>query len=49
MLDRLVLRTKERHARHLLFLPQEVVGFEIWTGGLHRRHNYRQQSPRRKM
>ncbi len=41
MLDRQVLRTKERHVRHMLFLPQEVVRHEVWIGGLQRRHSYR--------
>jgi len=41
MLDKRILSTKERHARHSLFLPQEVVRREIWTGGLQKRHSYK--------
>jgi hypothetical protein len=33
MLDRWVLRTKERPIGHKLFLPQEVVWREVWTKG----------------
>jgi hypothetical protein len=39
MLDKWVLRTKERPARHKFFLLQEVVQWDVWTGGLHKRHN----------
>jgi len=42
MLDKRVMITKERHERHGLFLPQEVVWCEIWIRGFHRRHNYKQ-------
>ncbi len=45
MLDKQVLRIEERPARHMSFLPQEVVRHEVWSGGFQRRHNYRQQSP----
>jgi hypothetical protein len=41
MLDKQVMRTKERHVRHRSFLPQEVVRREVWIGGLHRRHDYK--------
>jgi hypothetical protein len=47
MLNRQVLRTKERHVRHKLFLPREVVRCEIWTGGFQKKHSYRQRFPRR--
>jgi hypothetical protein len=33
----------------MLFLSQEVVRCEIWTGGFHIRHSYRQRSPRKEM
>jgi hypothetical protein len=49
MLDRQVLKTKVRLARHKLFLPQEVVQQEICTRDLQRRHNYRQQLPQKEM
>ncbi len=45
MLDKQVLRTEERPAGHMSFLPQEVVRHEVWTRGLQRRHSYKQQSP----
>jgi len=45
MLDKQVLRTEERPAGSMSFLPQEVVRHEVWSRGLQRRHNYRQQSP----
>jgi len=47
MLDKRVLRTKERHAGHGSFLPQEVVRREVWTRGLQRRHSYRRRFLRR--
>jgi hypothetical protein len=34
MLDKQVLKTKERFIGHMLFLPQEVVRHEVCTGGL---------------
>jgi hypothetical protein len=34
MLDKWVLKTKEKLAGHRSFLPQEVVQCEIWIGGL---------------
>jgi hypothetical protein len=34
MLDRRVLKTKERPIRHRLFLPQKVVWHEIWITGI---------------
>jgi hypothetical protein len=34
MLDIWVMKTKERLAGHMSFLPQEVVWHEIWIGGL---------------
>jgi len=34
MLDKQVLKTKERLTGHMSFLPQEVVRHEVWTGGL---------------
>jgi hypothetical protein len=49
MLDKQVLKTKEKHVGHMSFLPQEVVQCEIWIGGLQRRHSYRRQFPQRKM
>jgi len=42
MLNRQILRIKERLSRCKPFLPQEVVRCEVWIGGLQRRHNYRQ-------
>ncbi len=36
MLDKQVLRTKEKPKGHMLFLPQEVVRHEVWTHGLQR-------------
>jgi hypothetical protein len=27
---------------HMLFLPQEVVWHEVWTGDFFKRHNYKQ-------
>ncbi len=42
MLDKRVLRTKERLARRKPFLPQEVVRREVWTGDFQTRHNYGQ-------
>jgi hypothetical protein len=45
MLDIQVLRIEKWLARHMSFLPQEVVRCEIWTNGLQRSHNCRQQSP----
>jgi hypothetical protein len=41
MLDRQILRTKERPTRHRLFLPQKVVMHEVWINGFQKRHNYR--------
>ncbi len=41
MLDRKVLKTKEKFIRHRLFLLQEVVRLEVWTSGLQKRHRYR--------
>jgi hypothetical protein len=49
MLDRQVLRTKERPTGHKSFLPQEVVRREVCTRGLEKMHNYRQQFPWREM
>ncbi len=49
MLDKQMLRTKERHVGHMSFLPQEVVWRDIWTKGLQRRHSYRQRSPQREL
>jgi hypothetical protein len=49
MLDRWVLKTEERFAWHMSFLPQEVVRCEVWIGGFLRRHNYRQQFIRKNM
>jgi hypothetical protein len=34
MLDIRILIIEERHVRHRLFLPQDVVQHEVWTGGL---------------
>ncbi len=34
MLDKQVLRTKERPLGHMLFLPQKVVRCGIWINGL---------------
>jgi hypothetical protein len=45
MLDKWVIRIKEKLARHILFLPQEVVRCETWIDGLQRKHNYKRQSP----
>jgi len=33
MMDKQVLRTKEKPIRHKLFLPQEMVQREVWIGG----------------
>jgi heterodisulfide reductase subunit B len=41
MLDRRVLKIEEIFARHVSFLPQEVVRHEIWNRGFQKRHNYR--------
>jgi len=49
MLDIWVLKTKERLMGHRLFLPQEVVWWDVLTRGLQRRHNSRQWSSRREM
>ncbi len=49
MLDKQVMKTIERPTRHMLFLPQKVVRCEVWTNGLHKRHNFKQQSPWREM
>jgi hypothetical protein len=40
MLDKQILKTKEKPIRHKLFLPQEVVGHEIWIKGLKKGHIY---------
>ncbi len=45
MLEKRVLKTEGRRTRHKSFLPQEVVLQDIWTRGLQRRHNSKQQSP----
>jgi hypothetical protein len=45
MLDKWVLRTKERQVRHMLFLPQKVVWWDLWARVLQRRHSSRQWSP----
>jgi hypothetical protein len=34
MLDSRVLRIEERHARHMSFLPQKMVWWDVWIGGL---------------
>ncbi len=34
MLDSWVLRIEKNPTGHMLFLPQEVVQHEVWTGGL---------------
>ncbi len=34
MLDRRILRTKERLVKHGSFRPQEVVRHEVWIGGI---------------
>jgi hypothetical protein len=34
MLDRQILRIKERPTGHKSFLPQEMVKHEVWTSGL---------------
>ncbi len=49
MLDRWILKTKEKIIGHKLFLSQEVVQCEIWIGAFHRKHNYRWQSPWKEM
>jgi hypothetical protein len=41
MLDRQVMRTKERLVGHRSFLPQELVRREVWTSGLHKRRSYK--------
>jgi hypothetical protein len=33
MLDKQILRTKEKLMGHRLFLPQEVLWCEVWTRG----------------
>jgi hypothetical protein len=48
-LGRQVLKTKERPTRYMSFLSQELVRHEVWTCGLHRRHNYKQRPPWREM
>ncbi len=49
MLDKWILKTKERLIGHKSFLPQDVVWHEVWIGGFQKRHNYKQQSPWREM
>jgi hypothetical protein len=41
MLDRRVLKTKEKLTGHKLFLPQKVVWREVWTRGFQKRQNYK--------
>jgi hypothetical protein len=40
MLDKRVLRTKERLTTHRSLLPQEMVRCEVCITGLLRKHNY---------
>jgi hypothetical protein len=49
MLDKWVLRTKERPVEHRSFLPQEVVWWDVWTRGFQRRHSSRWWYPWRDM
>ncbi len=49
MLDKWILRTKERFMGHKLFLPQEMVWHEMWIGGLQKKHNYRWWSSHKKI
>jgi hypothetical protein len=49
MLDRQILRTKERPTGHRSFLPQKVVMHEVWISGFQRRHNYKRRSPHKEM
>jgi hypothetical protein len=39
ILDRQILKTEERLAKHMSILPQEVIRWDIWIEGLQRRHN----------
>jgi hypothetical protein len=39
MLDRQMLRTKERIMGHMSFLPQEMVCWDVWTRGFLKRHS----------
>jgi hypothetical protein len=39
ILDRRILKTEERLAKHMSILPQEVIRWDIWIEGLQRRHN----------
>jgi hypothetical protein len=41
MLDRRMLKTKERPMGHRSFLPQEVVRWDVWTKDLYKRHSSR--------
>jgi hypothetical protein len=34
MLDKRMLKIEQRPAGHMLFLPQEVVWWDVWTRGL---------------
>jgi hypothetical protein len=45
MLDRQVLKIEERLMGHMSFLPQEVVRWDIWIGGLQRRHSSKRRFP----
>jgi hypothetical protein len=49
MLDRRVLRTKERLVKHRSFRPQEVVWWDIWIGGFQRKHSSKRRSPWKEM
>ncbi len=42
MLDRWIIKTKEKTTRHKLLLSQEVIWCEIWIRGFHKKHNYKQ-------
>jgi hypothetical protein len=41
MLDIRILKIEERLVRHMLFLPQEVVWWDVWTRGFFKRHDSR--------
>jgi hypothetical protein len=41
MLDRQVLKTEEKLARHMSILSQEVVRRKVWTSSLQKKHNYK--------
>jgi hypothetical protein len=49
MLDKQVLKIEESPTGHMLFLPQEMVWWDVCTRGLQRKHSSRQRFPWREM